>query len=229
MVLKHISEQLPRRRSGGVFGVTLRGRRANPSGGLPRVRIDTIKLAVRAQFRAPGVRGGASKRASPEARLDWSCTRHCSVKCAESGETADGRARGIGPWVTECRDRQRLGAGRAGCEGSSRLFHPVLTNHLYWFERGRGREGETGRGEEHASAPKEKFTRGNVNGKSATIWGSRTAVLGRGGLYRCHKAAGRSAAIWLCAPRGPPPPALLCPLLCPGRVLEHVLHTTPRI
>lgn len=51
MVLKHISEQLPRRRSRGVFGVTLRGRRANPSGGLPRVRIDTIKLAVRAQFR----------------------------------------------------------------------------------------------------------------------------------------------------------------------------------
>lgn len=77
MVLKHISEQLPRRRSGGMFGVTLRGRRANPSGGLPRVRIDTIKLAVRAQFRAPGVQGGASKRASPEARLDWSCTRHC--------------------------------------------------------------------------------------------------------------------------------------------------------
>lgn len=140
MVLKHISEQLPRRSSRGVFGVTLRGRRANPSGGLPRVRVDTIKLAVRAQFRAPGVQG-----ASPEARLDWSCTRHCSVKCAEPGEMADGRARGIGPWVTECRDRQRLGAGRAGCEGSSRLFHPVLTNHLYWFERERRGEGKSTR------------------------------------------------------------------------------------
>lgn len=82
---------------------------------------------------------------------------------------------------------------------------------------------------ERERAPKEKFVSRNVKGKSATIWGSRMAVLGQGGLYRCHQAVGRSIAVWLCALRGPPPTALPCPLFCPRRVLEHVLHTPPHI
>lgn len=109
--------------------MTLHRQRVNTSEGL-YFHINKIKPATGAQFQVPGAQGGAVRT-----KVNTCITRSktVSVKCAESGETVDGRAPGIGPWVTACRDQQHLGAGHAGCEGSSRLFCPLLTNHLYWF------------------------------------------------------------------------------------------------